>query len=95
VEVQSVGLLAVDFAEVDTADVRTGWGDTLDWKVREPDGHARTLVVAPNLEAVDEAMAFHLVEGEQDHVDLGQRKAGEDLVEAYHLVENKVYCFAS
>lgn len=95
VEVQSVEPLAVDFAEVDKADVRIALGDTLHWMALESGDHVLSPVVALSPAAVDEATASRWVVVERDHVDLERRKAEADLVEASHLVGNKVYCFAS
>lgn len=99
VEDQSVELVAAEFAEVGKERVRVVEGhrraESLDWRAQGLGCLMLSLEVGLNLAAAVEAMAFHWVVVERGHVDLEQRKEAADLVEAYHSVENKVYCFAS
>lgn len=99
VEAQSVEWLVEELVEPHKAQVQTGVGDrmaeNLRWTALAVDYHVLLLEAALILEEAEEAKAFHWVVVELDHVDLEQRKVEEDLVEAYHSVESRVYYFAS
>lgn len=98
-EPQSAEWFVEELAGPHKEHVQIGLGDRmaekLGWRALEVDYHVRSLEVVLILEEADEAKAYHWVVVERDHVDLEQRKVEEDLVEAYHSVESRVYCFAS